>query len=78
MPRSQAHAVIHDPQQAVAQSLEMICEGKVTSIEGQRIDVQVDTLCLHGDTPEALVFAQSLTNALNEAGVRIARSNNIS
>ena len=78
VPRSQAHAIIHDPQQAVAQCLEMICEGKVTSIEGQRIDVQVDTLCLHGDTPEALVFAQSLTNALNEAGVRIARSNNIS
>lgn len=74
VPRSQAHAVIHDPKQAVAQCLEMISEGKVTCVDGKRIDVQVDTLCLHGDTPEALVFAQSLANALHAAGVTIARS----
>ena len=74
VPRAHANAVIQDPQQAVAQCLEMICEEKVTSIEGKRIDVQVDTLCLHGDTPEALVFARYLANALHAAGVTIARS----
>lgn len=74
VPRTQAHALIHDPQKAVAQCIEMICEGKVTSVEGQRIDVKVDTVCLHGDTPEALVFAKTLASALKKAGVTIARS----
>tara|TARA_R100001377_G_scaffold32958_1_gene17964 strand:- start:112 stop:852 length:741 start_codon:yes stop_codon:yes gene_type:complete len=74
LPRSDALALIHDPQQAVAQCLEMICEGKVMTVAGQRIDMRVDTVCLHGDTPEALVFAQSLVSALSEAGVTITRA----
>ena len=74
VPRSQPHAIIHDPQQAVAQCLEMIGEGRVTTREGQRVDVQVDTVCLHGDTAEALIFAQSLADALDKAGIAIKRS----
>lgn len=72
LPRSHPQAIIDDPQQAVAQCLEMICEGRVTTLEGQRIDMRVDTLCLHGDTAQALVFAQCLASALNDAGIKIS------
>ena len=71
VPRADPRAIIHDPQQAVSQCLEMICEGKVTTLEGQRIDMRVDTVCLHGDTAQALIFAQSLATALSEAGIAI-------
>lgn len=74
VPRSDPRALIHDPQQAVAQCLEMICEGKVTTLEGQRIDMQVESICLHGDSEQALVFAQSLTSALHKAGITIGRA----
>lgn len=72
VPRSDPHALIHEPQQAVDQCLEMICEGTVTTLQGERIAMRVDTLCLHGDTPEALAFAHALTEALHKAKIRIA------
>lgn len=74
VPRSARHAIMHDPKHAVAQSLEMICEGKVTTLEGQRIDVHVDTICVHGDTTQALNFAQALATALDKAGITINRA----
>jgi len=74
VPRSDPQGVIHDPQQAVAQCLEMIGEGKVTTLGGRRIDMHVDTVCLHGDTQDALILAQSLVCALDKAGIAINRA----
>lgn len=71
VPRSDPGAVIHDPQLAIAQSLTMIREGYVMSIDGHRVNVQADSLCIHGDTPEALEFARLLHSAFTEAGVEI-------
>ncbi|MDP1931116.1 MAG: 5-oxoprolinase subunit PxpA [Gammaproteobacteria bacterium] len=69
VPRSDPGAVIHDPQRAIAQSLTMIRDGYVMSVDGHRVDVQADTLCVHGDTPEALLFAKQLRAAFTEAGI---------
>lgn len=71
VPRNEPFAVIHDSQQAIAQSLTMIREGYVMSVEGHRVNVQADTLCLHGDTPEALEFARQLRAAFADAGIQI-------
>lgn len=71
LPRSDARALIHDPQEALAQSLEIITDGFVTAVDGNRVPVQADTLCLHGDTPEALLFAQTLRAAFSAAGIEI-------
>lgn len=75
VPRSNPLGIIHDPAQAVAQCLEMIGEGKITTLDGKRIDMRVDTVCLHGDTAEALIFARSLVSALDKAGIAINRAN---
>lgn len=61
--RSDARALIHDPEQAITQSLSMILDGVVTAVDGSVIKVQVDTICLHGDTAQALLFAQELIAA---------------
>lgn len=74
VPRSDPRALIHDPQQAVAQCLEIICEGRVTTLEGHCIDMQVDSICLHGDSTQALLLAQPLTAALHRAGIAIRRA----
>ena len=71
LPRADERALIHDPQMALAQSLEIITNGFVTAVEGSRVPVQADTLCLHGDTPEALLFAQTLRAAFLEAGIQV-------
>lgn len=71
LPRSDARALIHDPEEALAQSLEIITDGFVTAVDGARVPVAADTLCLHGDTPEALVFARTLRTAFTAAGIEI-------
>lgn len=71
LPRSDSRALIHDPQEALAQSLEIITDGFVTAVDGARVPVAADTLCLHGDTPEALVLARTLRAAFTAAGIEI-------
>jgi len=70
--RSDPRALTENPQQAVEQTLKLINTGSITAIDGSTINVRADTLCLHGDTPHALVFAQQLRQALSNAGVTIS------
>ncbi len=74
LPRSDARALLHDPQEALAQALEIITDGFVTAVDGSRVPVQADSLCLHGDTPEALLFARTLCAAFAEAGIMVRSS----
>ena len=71
VPRSRPGAVIHDEDECVRRVLCMIEEGTVRSIEGRDIPVKADTVCLHGDNPEAVAFASWLVKALTERGIAI-------
>jgi UPF0271 protein len=69
--RSQPGSVIHDTAEVVERSLRMVTEGKATAITGEQIDVQADSLCLHGDTPGAVEMAAALKRELEAADVEI-------
>jgi UPF0271 protein len=49
----------------------MVTEGKAVAISGEVIDVEADSLCLHGDTPGAVEMAKALNAALRAEGVEI-------
>ena len=70
-PRSQPGAMIEDADAAVAQVLRMVREGVVRSQSGKDVPVQADTLCIHGDQPGAVAFAQRIRQALSEGGVEL-------
>lgn len=70
-PRSQPGAMIEDLDAAVAQVLGMVRDGMVRSVNGRAVPVRADTLCIHGDQPNALVFAQGLRDALRDAGIAV-------
>lgn len=70
VPRSQTGAVL-DHQAALTQSLRLISNGTVISIDQQEISFQADSLCVHGDSPEALQLVRELSAALQQAGVGI-------
>jgi UPF0271 protein len=70
--RTDPRALIQDPQQAVDQTLALINTGSVTAIDGSMIKLHADTICIHGDTPHALVFARQLHQALSHAGISIS------
>ena len=69
--RSTPGSVIHDAQEVVERSLRMVTEGKAQAISGEIIDLEADSLCLHGDTPGAVEMAGALKKALEGEGVEI-------
>ena len=50
----------------------MLRENVVRAIDGSEIAIQADTICVHGDTPEAVQFARQLREHLAKAGVAVA------
>ncbi|HYG53985.1 MAG TPA: 5-oxoprolinase subunit PxpA [Burkholderiales bacterium] len=70
-PRGQPGAMIEDPAKAVAQALGMV-EGYVVSVNGKRVDVKAETICIHGDQPGAALFAHELRNAFKQKGISVA------
>jgi UPF0271 protein len=43
----------------------------VVARTGERVPLRMDTLCLHGDRPDAAAFARALRETLQAEGVRI-------
>jgi 5-oxoprolinase (ATP-hydrolysing) subunit A len=70
-PRTQADALLHDPEAVVAQVLRMVREGRVRSIDGGDIAIAAETVCLHGDGAQALVLARRLKRELESAEIAI-------
>ncbi|WP_127958665.1 5-oxoprolinase subunit PxpA [Serratia microhaemolytica] len=60
VPRDQPCAVITDEQQALQQTLQMVCQQQVGTIDGQLIKVTAQTVCVHGDGEHALSYARQL------------------
>ena len=69
VPRSVPGAVIHDASTVVDRSLRLVVEHRVTAITGEDLELQADTICLHGDTPGAVSLAASMRQAFDRAGV---------
>jgi 5-oxoprolinase (ATP-hydrolysing) subunit A len=72
-PRGTDGATLPTTQAASAQVLQMLRTGSVTARTGERVALIADSLCLHGDRPDAAAFAQALRATLDAAGCRIAR-----
>lgn len=71
VPRSKPGAVIHDRQAVIERVVRLATEGTVVAITGEVVAVRADTLCLHGDTPDAVELALALRAALEGAGVEL-------
>lgn len=72
VPRARDGAVLEDPDEIVRRGMIMALEGRVRSLDGAWIALEVDTLCIHGDAPEALESARRLRAAMEGAGLRVA------
>lgn len=71
LPRGTPGAVLDTLEAAVAQARALVA-GRLTTRDGHVLHVRADTLCLHGDRPDAPAFARALRQALEHDGVRIA------
>ncbi len=72
VPRAEASAVIHDAAVVVPRAVAMVRDRAVPASDGTRIPLQVDTICVHGDTPAAAELAARVRQALGESGIQVA------
>ena len=61
-------ALVSDPAKAAEQAVRMVMEGKVKTITGKTIDVKVQTVCIHGDSPGADKIVAAVRDGLVKAG----------
>lgn len=71
--RSLPGAVIHDAIKAADHVLRMVEDQAITSINGVKVPVRPQTVCVHGDNPEAVRLASTVRARLEGAGIRLAR-----
>lgn len=71
LPRDKPGAVITDADEVVARALLMAVDQRVIALDGTVVPHPVDSICLHGDTPGAVILAQQVRTALQQAGVTL-------
>lgn len=70
-PRTEKGAVIHDPAEIAARVTDMIEHGNVAALDGSTVTIEVESVCVHGDSPDAVQIATAVRQRLEAAGVSV-------
>lgn len=70
-PRSHPGAVLHDPEEISARVVRMATAGTIVAVDGSVIAADPDSICVHGDNPQAVDVAGQVRAALGEADVEV-------
>lgn len=73
VPRSQPGGMISDVRDAAVRAVRLVEQGAIVAIDGTEIPVRADTLCLHGDGPDAVAMARAVRSAFGVAGIEVRR-----
>ncbi len=71
VPRSEPGAVLNDPELIAARILHLIERHEILTIDGNRIPLRAESICIHSDTDAAVEIAIAVRRVLSEAGVSI-------
>ena len=70
--RSEAGAVLSDPEAVAQRVLRMVADGAVEAVDGSTIGIRAESICLHGDSPGAVAMATAVSNLLRINGIDIS------
>lgn len=68
-------AVIHDSKLAISRIKKMVIEGKIDTIDHKEIPIVADSICVHGDNPEAVKFVEEIRDSLVNDGIDVKNLN---
>jgi 5-oxoprolinase (ATP-hydrolysing) subunit A len=71
VPRSQAGALITEADEVAKRVVRMITDGVVQSVDGSDVDVAAQSVCVHGDSPDAVGMARRIREAILERGITL-------
>lgn len=72
VPRNQPGAVITDPKIALGRLKLLLRNEEIITVEGAPIQVRARSICIHGDTPGAVMLARRVKSAIDADRVRVA------
>jgi 5-oxoprolinase (ATP-hydrolysing) subunit A len=72
VPRRSPGALVSDPDLVAERAVRMAVEGVVLAVDGTAVDLTVESVCVHGDTPGAVELARRVRAALTDAGLTTA------
>lgn len=64
VPRSQPGAVLHEPKECVDHVMQMLNAQAIVTLKGSHLPCRIDSICVHGDGPQAIETAIALREAL--------------
>jgi UPF0271 protein len=67
--RQQPGAVLSDPDSVAARAVRLARDHAVEAVDGSRLRIEAETICVHGDTPGADIIAARIRAGLEAAGV---------
>ncbi|TWH34749.1 MULTISPECIES: 5-oxoprolinase subunit PxpA [unclassified Aminobacter] len=70
--RTKPGAVLHDVEAVAQRALVMARDGIVEAIDGTTVRLNAQSICVHGDSPNAVAMARAVRQALDGAGIEIA------
>ncbi len=65
-------SVIHDVEIALRRVMEMVAEGRLESVTGKRLPVEINSVCVHGDNAAAVAMTRALRDGLEKEGWTIS------
>jgi len=71
-PRGLPGAVLTDPAEVAERAVRIVTDGEATALDGSIVSLQVDSLCVHGDTEGAVQLARAVRDALGAADITLA------
>ena len=71
VPRRERHAVLTDVDEVVARAVRFAREGTFAASDGSEVHVAASSLCVHGDTRDAVAIARTVRAALEASGVEV-------
>lgn len=77
VPRGQPGAILHDEATVLARARSLVAADRIAAIDGSLLHCQIHTLCLHGDTPDAVPLARALRVMFDEAGISATRVDHV-
>lgn len=69
--RRKPGAMIHDGKEAAKRMVEMVQAGAILTADGSALPTRIDTICVHGDSKEAVDIARAVRSGLEDAGVKV-------
>jgi len=72
-PRGTQGALITDPDAAAERALKLVDGSAINTVDGNSINLEVQSICIHSDTPNACSIAKAVRKRLEEAGIAVLK-----